>query len=196
MPTIDAIHLCCPGPSLADLDPARLDGAWVVAVNAAAEVVRADAWVCIDRQAFDLFTPLGDPLRVSMASTQNNLIRHSPARAEEWRRARWTAIAYCPWPDPPKNISSHYNLSGVAGLVYAVNVATLLGLPDVTVHGCDLDGAGDCRGSSCPEGRDAARWAREARTMRWCMQVAAERGVAVRFDVEPAWLRAAQEVAA
>lgn len=200
---IDRIAICCPGPSLAGLDRTRLDGAFVVAVNAACELVEADAWCAIDKEAFVRFTPLGDPVRVGIATMRQQLLRSAPDRADEWNAARWATFAYCEWPTPKHPTPTHYDYTGLAAMVYGVSVARLHGLGEVEVYGCDLDGFDDCLGEArvdpdLQRARGDDRWEREARGIRHAMKVAASGmpPVALRFDPLPARLRQPEEVAA
>lgn len=204
---IEAIHVCCPGPSLA----ARLRHAWrdadfVVAVNAAAQVIPADAWVAIDNEAFTRFTPMGNPLRVSMESMRDRLCRLCPERRDEWNSVRWASLTDCAFPTAPKNAGTHFCYSGLGALVYALTVARMVGLEEVTVHGCDMSGTGDCVGHpptmdevhrlAVERSRSDDRWEREARGLRHILRVAKDRGMTVRFTTAPRALEVFGEVAA
>lgn len=158
--------LLCPGPSLADYQPA--DHELVVGVNRAVSVTPCDFFVFLDDRPFYSATPPNEPCLVTSGMIYRRFVRKGLVSSARpfIDRANLNYGGKSPWG----------RFSATNALILLEN----LGATEIECFGVDMVGTKDWDGfGHDKDKRDVARWKEEANLWNQLTEYLAARGVSV-----------------
>lgn len=158
--------LLCPGPSVANYQPA--DHAMVAGVNRAVGIAPCDFWVFLDDRPFYSAQPLGEPCLVTSGMIHRRLYRKQLITSARpfLDRARLPFEGDLPW--------------GRFSSTNALVLLAALGATEIECFGVDMVGTLDWDQHSHPQDkRDEKRWNEEAGLWQRLTQHLANEGCVV-----------------